>query len=225
MLNRLNIVIFTQQFVFLLVGLVDTNGDVLKYYPYRTSALSAFFMMLQLAIYFKRFGYAIISQKLQKQRKLAHWWRYRKIGVLTITSGFFLSAFVHNIGDNVEYVADSPAYNIEKGELYAFIREHTAQDAMFLFYAPEDYDLAFIRHTERELFSVWKFIPTTNRQIYEWYRRVQTKQHALNDFTQLTAIRDEYGLDYVVAFAPLDFNELEIVFENSRYFLYAFKHQ
>ena len=66
--------------------------------------------------------------------------------------------------------------------LYGWIKNHTPPDAVFLnLNQRERDDLDFVRRTERDRFSVFKFVPTSNRMIYDWYRRVQEKDRVKGD--------------------------------------------
>jgi hypothetical protein len=103
-----------------------------------------------------------------------------------------------------------------------WIRLHTDSAAVVL-----DLDdrspghLDFIRQTQRDSFSVYKFVPTTNRLIYEWYQRVLARDQVANDMSALPAIKGKYRIDYILSERPLSGATLRPVYQNEFFHLYA----
>jgi hypothetical protein len=215
----LNIVIFIQQIISIIAAIFDRNGVLLKYYPYRTSALSSFLMTIQIIIYLKKFGTQILLKEPIKNLGIKNCRFYRDISVTFAALTFFMIASCNNLYRNVSYSSNSPD-NLKKQELYAFIKDTTNKGNTFLFYTKNDHDLAFIRNTERELFFVDKFIPTTNSKIYEWYTRAMEKRKALENADYLFTLKEKYDIDYVISLKPVAHNKLRLVFNNSSYFIY-----
>ena len=106
--------------------------------------------------------------------------------------------------------------------LYGWIKNHTPPDAVFLnLNQRERDDLDFVRRTERDRFSVFKFVPTSNRMIYDWYRHVQEKDRVKSDIAYIDEVKKKYRIDFVVSKTPLDDPRLRLVYSNDYYFLYS----
>jgi len=82
-------------------------------------------------------------------------------------------------------------------------------------------DLDFVRRTDRDRFSVSKFVPTSNLLIYDWYRRVQEKDRVRGDIAVIGELAKKYRIDFVVSRTPLDNPRLRLVYSNGYYFLYS----
>lgn len=218
-LNQLNIILFTQQIIFVGVGMFDKTGAVLKYYPYRTNALSFLLILMQIARYVKCVEWQELWQKYRHIRIIKKCAMYLDGLAVVLVLTAFAIATADNISENMAYAADSPQ-NVAKEELYAFVARHTQEEDMLLFYTRRDHDLSFIRRTGRELFFVDKFIPTSNDDIYEWYQRYLKKQAALDDIDYLLTLKKECHLRYVICLQPVTHNNLQLVFQNSHYFVY-----
>jgi hypothetical protein len=106
--------------------------------------------------------------------------------------------------------------------LYGWIKTHTPPDAVFLNLNQRlRDDLDFTRRTDRDRFSVFKFVPTSNKLIYDWYRRVQEKDRVRSDISVIGELTKKYRIDFVVSRTPLDDLHLKLVYSNDYYFLYA----
>jgi len=189
---RMSVIIFSQQFAGLSIALFDHTGAFLKFYPYRTSSLSFFLMFIILGIFMR--------EKLFCHDNVRNGHACENIHLLdlpNILAGFMILFTLcglsfnlyKNMRDSSEVFFPSPRTDA-RTSLYDWARECTPPDAVFLdlnMNARDDLD--FIRRTERESFSVFKFIPTSNKLIYDWYTRVIEKKRAQTDVSYLHEIR------------------------------------
>jgi hypothetical protein len=225
-LTLFNILFFSQQFLSLLIALFDKNGVYLKFYPYRTSSLSLFIMLI-LFIYIL---------KDSKNREMLHLGGHSRPAIAGATSGngiiIFMILFVAaglffklhcNFKESYECISPSPKESAELS-LYGWIRQNTSREAVFLDLNKSMREgLGFIRQTNRDSFSVVKFIPTTNRLIYDWYQRLQEKNRVAGNIDYLPELRNKYRIDYILSESPLPQTNLHLVYQNKYFFLYDFK--
>jgi hypothetical protein len=219
----LNVILFFQQFLSLFIALFDKTGGFLKYYPYRTSSISFFLMFIILGI-FLRENFFLKSQDIDihpsvKSPLLGRSYVITLLMLLCIFSGLGYKIY-ENTASSMELLFPSRE-TAARLSLYDWIKNNTPHDAVFmdLNRGMRD-DLDFIRRTERDSFSVYKFLPTTNRLIYDWYMRHLEKQKVLDDITYISELRERYRIDYIVSKMPLHDKNLQAVYSNDFYFLY-----
>jgi hypothetical protein len=219
-----NIVIFGQQLISLLIALKDTAGGFLKFYPYRTSSLSLFLVSLLLMVLAKRsfLGPYPRTEKASPSGEAAD-------GYSTIVAAVMIGCIAVGLGVNLyKNVRDShellwPAPDAAaRLTLYGWIKNHTPPEAVFLNLNQRlRDDLDFTRRTDRDRFSVSKFVPTSNKMIYDWYRRVQEKERVKGDIAYIDELKKKYRIDFVVSKTPIDSPRLRLVYSNDYYFLYS----
>jgi hypothetical protein len=219
-----NIVIFGQQLISLLIALKDTAGDFLKFYPYRTSSLSLFLVSLLLMVLAKR---SLLQPYTQREE--ASTTEKAAGGYSSVVAAVMIGCIAVGLGVNLyKNMRDSWALVLPTQEesarlsLYGWINLNTPPDAVFLnLNQREREDLDFVRRTDRDRFSVFKFVPTSNKLIYNWYRRVQEKDRVKSDIAVIDELTKKYRIDFVVSKAPLDNHRLKLVYSNDYYFLYS----
>jgi hypothetical protein len=126
-----------------------------------------------------------------------------------------------NVRDSRELVWPAPEASARLS-LYGWIKNHTPPDSVFLdLNRRERDDLDFVRRTGRDRFSVFKFVPTSNKMIYDWYRRVQEKDRVRRDIGYIGELAKKYRIDFVVSETLLDNPRLRLIYSNDGYFLYS----
>jgi hypothetical protein len=223
-LTLLNIVIFGQQLVSLLIALKDTSGAFLKFYPYRTSSLSLFLVSLLLMVLVKE-SYLRPRPRTEeaspaKEAAGDHLMVAAAVMIGCIAVGLGVNLY-KNMRDSHDLLWPAPEVSARMS-LYRWIKTQTPPDAVFLNLNQRlRDDLDFMRKTERDRFSVFKFVPTSNRLIYDWYRRVQEKDRVKADIAYIGKLAKKYRIDFVVTKTPLDNLCLRLVYSNDYYFLYS----
>jgi hypothetical protein len=206
----LSLALFAQQFLSLVVAFFDTQAVFLKFYPYRTSALSLFLSLTLLLLLFKKSGW------LHPGRQ----WAVVSVMLAFVVLG--LGSRLYRNGVDSYRVVYPSVKQLAMNSASDWIRFHTDSAAVVL-----DLDdrspghLDFIRKTQRDSFSVYKFVPTTNRLIYEWYQRVLARDQVANDMSALPAIKSKYRIDYILSERPLSGATLRPVYQNEFFHLYA----
>ena len=219
----LSLVLFAQQFLSLAVASMDTQAVFLKFYPYRTSALSLFLSLTLLLVLLKKSGW------LHSRETGSHVEESNAQPVRLAVVSVMLAVVVLGLGSRLyRNTVDSyrVAYpSVKQSAMNSttdWIRLHTDPAAVVL-----DLDdrspghLDFIRKAQRHSFSVYKFVPTTNRLIYEWYQRVLARDLVASDMSALPAIKRKYRIDYILSERPLSGDALRPVYQNEFFFLYA----
>jgi hypothetical protein len=224
-LSLLNILLFGQQFLSLLIALFDKKGLFLQYYPYRTSALSLFLMLIIVLILFKESGMSGPFRPAIKPGQA------RPSAGPSMTVALFLAGCIalglcvkvyKNIGASREVILPGKE-TLARNALYEWIRQNTPQDAVVLDLDKEvRHHLDFVRKTERDSFSVYKFVPTTNRLIYDWYVRVQEEKRVEDNFSYIHKLKKNYRVDFVLSQWPLTDTGLQLAYQNNYYSLYSF---
>lgn len=219
----LSLALFAQQFLSLLVAFFDTQGVFLKFYPYRTSALSLFLSLTLLLLLFKQSGWLPSQEStspVADSNGRAGW-----LAVVTVMLAFMVlglgSRLYINAVDSYR-VAYPSAKQLAMNSTSDWIRRNTDSAAVVL--DLEDRSpghLDFIRQTQRDSFSVYKFVPTTNLLIYEWYLRVLARDRVVKDISVLPAIKGKYRIDYILSERPLPGDTLRPVYQNEFFHLYA----
>ena len=219
----LSLALFAQQFLSLLAAFFDTQGVFLKFYPYRTSALSLFLSLTLLLVLFKKSGWLNSWQPTSPVADSNG--QARQLAVVTVMLAFVVLGLGSRLYTNAmdsHRVAYPSAKQSAMNSASDWIRLHTDTAAVVL-----DLDdrspghLDFIRKTQRDSFSVYKFVPTTNRLIYEWYQRVLARDRVVKDISVLPAIKGKYRIDYILSERPLSGETLKPVYENEFFHLYA----
>jgi hypothetical protein len=222
-LSLISILLFAQQFISLSIAIFDKAGVFMKLYPYRTSALSFFLMLIILIIFFKNSNQQYPAFKHPQPVKIPQ--GNPKTAVLIIMLALTTLSLGYkvfkNTKDSCEIIFPSPE-RLGRISLYSWIKQNTLSDSVFLDLNKDVRDdLDFIRSTDRDSFSVYKFVPTTNKLIYEWYIRYLEKTRAENDLAYIKELKKKYRIDYVLSKTPLENQDFRLVYRNEWYFLYS----
>lgn len=219
----LSLILFAQQFLSLLAAFFDTQGVFLKFYPYRTSALSLFLSLTLLLLLFKKSGWLHSRESTSPVEDSTG--RAGHLAVVSVMLTFVVlglgSRLYINAVDSYR-VAYPSAKRLAMNSTSDWIRRNTDAAAVVL-----DLDdrssghLDFIRQTQRDSFSVYKFVPTTNLLIYEWYQRVLARNRVATDISALPAIKGKHRIDYILSERPLSGENLRPVYQNEFFHLYA----
>jgi hypothetical protein len=215
-INTLNIIIFSQQFVFIAIALFDKNGVLLKSYPFRTSALSAFLIIVEICLVVKRYGLKhiyklltgnihLFSTKSWVQKRISF---YVFMNIILVT--LFLPRFILETKSTIQnfYIGED---KVDKStlELYEYIKVNTSPSSVFLFMDKLN-PYSFTRRTDREQFVIGKFTPTYNKTIYEWYTRLMLIEDMRKDISNIEELVKNYKVDYLISDSLLTNNHLEM---------------
>lgn len=224
MLRRLalfTLIFFAVQLAGLAVAPFDPDGVFLKYYPYRSSALSFLLTLLILARLVAR---PVLREALPAALRLAaspsNGAAVRSTAVMAagLVAGLAIKLGV-NLHESWQVLHPSPA-EAARLAMYDWIRTHTPRGAVIL-----DLDrrerIDFIRRTGRESYAVYKFNPTTNRLIHDWYLRVLDRNRALADPGHALALARQGRIGYALANTALTAEGFRLVHREPGYYFYV----
>jgi hypothetical protein len=218
-LNLLNIVIFSQQFVFILVAIFDTHATLMKTYPFRTSTLSSLLFLLEVTLIIQHYGLPAFFRIYLK-----HYKNKRKAIFLNnlnyATGTVFLILFIIETTQTIlSYNKYSDALSADLLSLIEYAGKETPREAVFIF-PDSDYPYSFTRRSNRERFVVEKFIPTHNDKIYEWYNRLHCKKRIKEDIRVIDSVKNIYRIDYLITDSTYNYRSLKNVRLFGKYKLY-----
>ncbi len=214
-LNMLNIIVFSQQFIFIGIGLFDKNGTFMKMYPFRTNTMSTFLFILEIGLVFRYYSnhkhfyqltdeIRFLKKKTFRQKKL-----YYLNGLHSILFVLFLPVFVIELCQTIN--ERNLTYGNIDPQMYSLMeysKLNTPKESVFLF-LDGDNPISFIRFAERERFVVEKYTPTMSRTIYEWHSRIICKQKLQKDISLIDSVKSIYRIDYLVSDSSLTYPSLK----------------
>jgi hypothetical protein len=199
-LNLLNLIIFAQQFISLIVAAFDKNGVFVKTYPFRTNSISLFLFLTELTLILKYYAgnnwyRKLASGKLHNSSQRKFIFSNSLNGLLVLT---FLSVFIPETISTFRNFNKLVDLDTDMISLIGFVKENTPGSSVFIF--PDgDRPLSFIRRAERERFVVEKFTPTKSTTICEWYKRAIVKRRLKSDIALIDSIKQVYQVNYLVS--------------------------
>jgi hypothetical protein len=204
-INLVNIILFSIQFLFLIISIFDRNGTLLKLYPFRTNTLSALFIFIEVLFIIKFYTFPWIINKFVPVKKAAskiNTWRLRWKIFVVVNSIMLVLIISFFIGESKQTLQgknkDHPLPSSDMNRLIDYIKANTDKHNVFML-LDDDYPLAFTRLTGRDRFVVWKFTPTKSQTIYEWYMRQKWKELLYADMDNLELFTNFYNVDYIIS--------------------------
>ena len=179
-------------------------AGILKFYPFRLSS------------------YAMFATILLAGHLLWEWIEEIEVGprirvaVIGLTAVLGIFQAVNHIKDEVR-----PHYPEQYVEAIEYIRSATPTTAVFaLINQPLDSDPynAFIRLTERENFSVKKFVPGEKHKLNAWYDRQLALIRVNEDNSHINILSEAYGVTHIMSPVPVE--GFELLYDNGAFFVY-----
>ena len=204
-LKRLNQFVFVSLagvLLFVIVAYFDTQGVLLKYYPFRINSLSTFILTLLVST----FIFLIVKSKY-------HLILHQIVVMLAVL--FLLKMTVTTCFGMYKHFTNNAHKSLEAtGE---YIKLHTDKDAVILSFTG---DLSLSRRMERDRFVVYKFIPAEMNKIPDWYERVNFKRALAKNISLLRDRKVSYKIDYILSRHTLDTDFLKLSYSDGSYYLY-----
>jgi len=153
-------------FLALMPSFVERHtGAVGKFYPFRPSSLVLLLWLALALAWLNGLG-------------TRHYLTV-KLLALALMAPTFLNAATTRIAADMTYSADFAA---DKSAVAAHLASHGAPDAVVLLDpAIEASFLDFERRTRHPSLAIWKFAPTNDKQLREWYRRIMFRKSLFED--------------------------------------------
>jgi hypothetical protein len=225
-LNTLNIIIFSQQVIFMVIAIADKQGTLMKTYPFRTNTLSVFVFLLELSL----IGKFYLANKVYRQAALKYLAeKTHPIRKMIFSNGLnallmicFIIGFTIETNRTICEFRHDPDLDPAMKTLIGYVRDNTPGSAVFLF-LDDDLPLSFIRRAEREQFVVIKFTPTRSTAIYEWYTRAMIKDKLQDNIELIDSVSTAYQVDYMVSDSAYQHPMLEVEKQFGDHYLFRIK--
>jgi hypothetical protein len=225
-LNTLNIIILSQQILFMVIGIFDTNGVLMKTYPFRTNSLMWFLFLVEMVLvarlYMPRAYHKIVpvifKTKEYPSRKLAF---TNSVGASMLVIGLAVMTFeTHDMLKNLKSLHND--LDSEMLEMIEYIKKTTPGSDIFMM-IDSDRPLSFIRRAERERFVVVKFTPTRSTAIYEWHKRALLKKRIKRDIRLIDSVKTVYQVNYLLTDSTLTYPSVTLEKRIGKHSLYKVK--
>ena len=209
-LNGLNITVFSLLMIVILIGAIDSNGQFLKYYPYRLSAYTSLFMITQLYL-------VIRNSSLWQDRIIKFNW---VIAIVAIGVLGFKVADHFRVFEKTKKTEKRAAFI----ELTNYIKQETDANASFIFYEEGVSERNhiyndFSRRALRKRFVSYKFVPTKPDKLHLWYQRCMDRKAFFQDYQHIDKILKNYDLDYIIIDGEPVNDGRKTIFENTYFSL------
>jgi len=180
-------------------------GFIMKFYPFRLNSLA---MFLSIILFTKTIVDWLLTQQFAKHA-------IRGLILLFVILGIFQA--INNVKHNLR-----TRISQDFVELCSHIRQHESTSAVFaLVNMGRDNDTynAFIRLSERECFSVFKFVPGEKLKLNVWYKRQLDLASVNEGADNPEVLNEKWGVTRVIS--PVPITGLQEVYSFGQYKLYA----
>lgn len=220
-LNLLNIIIFSQQFIFVILALFDRHAILMTTYPFRTSTLSSLLIILELTLIIQHYGMPSLFRFMSKYKSIGRetFLNHINFGMSII---FIVLFSIENAQTILSYTNFGDGLSEDLLSLINYAARETPREAVFIF-PDSDYPYSFTRRSGRERFVIEKFVPTHNTEIYEWYDRLKCKKRIHEDIRVIDSVKNVYRIDYLITDSVYHYPSLEKVQQYGNYKLYRVK--
>jgi len=210
-LNNLNIAIFSFQLLFVIISFFDKNGALLKYYPFRSSALSLFLILIEFALYIK-INHGFIGK--------TRWITISRLKSVILLVSFILVSF-YTINSTLSAISYHKEYKNRDVQVIAeFFKKNTDKEDVILSFVENDEMLPLLRKSERKLFVLFKFVPTTSELLYQWYTRNELSKQVKSNHDLIVDVCSQYQVNYVVSDDKINSRYYKELLSSQRYFVY-----
>lgn len=190
-LNTMITIILALNLAFVILAWLDANylnyaaSTFLKYYPFRMNSLAMFLSIL------------IATQIVMARLGSYPWGEKIKFGIVTIVIVLGVIQGINNIKRQVNY-----SLNENFKQMCAYIKENTKPTDDFILInmntVDKNYD-AFIMLSERDNFTVFKFVPAEKHKLNEWYKRLTALYKVNHNNKKLDKVSAKYNIDYALS--------------------------
>lgn len=201
--NKFNIIIPVLLLVFFVLAYFDRTGDMLKFYPFRGVSLYLFFILTEIAL---------LSKLHPNREKVASSASIISVAVLVLLIAYGTG---RNLANNyIDHFLLRDQKDKDWTEVISFAKNKTEKGSIFHVKGIRgNIYRSFSRHTDRDLFVLFKFVPVDKSKWYEWYQRLNIN---IDDQNSREILLKKYKLDYYITI-PSRPRIGEVVFENSHF--------
>lgn len=212
-LNQLMVIALSITLLFVFVAWIDRYvadyalAGILKFYPFRLSSFAFFAMVV------------LIAGLIWQQSFILNKGGSIRTGIAVVALLLGVVQVINHVKDQFE-----PQFTDDYLEVVNFIRENVPEQSVFaLINQPNNSSeyIAFIRLTERENFSVFKFVPGEKHKLNAWYKRQLLLEQVNNDNEMAEELSEAYGVTHLLSQTPIP--SKQALYTSKQFFVYALR--
>ena len=213
LINSFIVIITTINLFFVAISWLDVNylnyaaSSILKFYPFRMNSLAMFFSII--------IGIKLLFDKLNE----LNWGENIQYGLISVIALLGIIQGINNIKRQLKYDLGSDYI-----EMCTYIKNHTLANESFILINMNidspSYN-AFMRLTERENYSIFKFVSAEKNKLNEWYNRQLLLNGINKNNKKLKRLNHDYDVTYALSKGVVEGKKLVKQVDN--YYLYSLK--
>ena len=210
-LNNIVISLLSFQLFFVFIAYFDKNGTLLKYYPFRSSALSFLLLLIEVVLYL-RIKYSfhhIVMKKVLPTFK-----------AIVLLCSLFLFIYYINLSFSNFLASKNSSKTNAVNVIAHFLKTNSSQNEVIMDLINNGETLSLLRKSERKLFVINKFVPTTPELLYEWYVRNEHLVKLRKNPSYIKILCKQYKIDYLLSSKKINSNYYKEIFSYNNYYLY-----
>lgn len=206
------IVVLGLTLAFVVVAYFDTEGRLLKFYPFRQQALALLLSLLFAAWLFVR------ALETRAPRRAGF---YKRLALIGVTLPLLLY-----LGNRSRlWRQDRLQKSATRFEAYDCARQASPPDARFILLEKkvgfEHVD--FLRRTDRDAYVLFKMVPAGGAPLLEWYDRLQKTEAMKQDYDLLVRELGRDNAGWALADFPIRDERLQEVCRHGHYHVYRLR--
>lgn len=222
--NTLLIIILSQNLLFLFVALFDKNGFIAKFYPWRGSTLAMLFFQIATISMIRYHWFPSLYRFLKSrfsfiQRKNSYSVQMALFLIIT------LAALSLKISGRIELTQTNKPRWSELNLVADNLKAISKKGAVFMLLGDENYfNFTIPRKSERDIYYLWRIIPSQTPAIYDWYRRGLEQEKVKKDINYMVTSDLDKKVDFIVSNTDVTAGFLEEVYRSDNYRIYKVIH-
>ncbi len=223
-INTFLIIILSQNLLFLIVALFDTNGFIAKFYPWRGSTLAMLFFQIATLIMLRYVWmppvYRFLKRKFQMPGIKIFYSANMSLALLLC-----MVILTFKIAERLETSKSVKPGWIELDALAQNLKDVSKPTDIFMLFGDENfYNVAIPRKAERDIYYMFRIIPSQTPVIYDWYCRGLEQDKAKNDINYLVNSGLDNKINFIVSTYDVETPILQQVYKSQNYRIYKIVH-
>lgn len=219
-LNTFFIIILSQNLLFLIVALFDTNGFIAKFYPWRGSTVAMLFFQIT-TIILLRYVWIPVLYNYLKAKFITLNKKVFYLASMSLALLLSLIVLTTKITQRIERTHIQKAGWEADNDVSKNLKSLSNKGDMFMLLASEDYNKVSIpRKAERDVYYMFSIIPSQTHVIYDWYCRGLEQQKVFADVNYLLSSGLDKKIKFILSENDLNAPFLNEVYRSKKYRIY-----
>jgi hypothetical protein len=219
-LNTFVIIILAQNLLFLIVALFDKNGIVGKFYPWRGSSMAMFFFQVSTLVMLRHIWLPHLYISIKK-RYISLGQRKFYLMQMGLALLFTLISLGFKIDDRIQKERIESGLTVEVDKVAAKLKTVSEKSDCFMFLGDETLqNISIPRKAERDVYYMFRFVPSQSEKIYEWYCRGQEQEKLTKDLSLLCSEGLRGKVKFLVSTQRLDAAFLREEYHSGEFWIY-----